>query len=146
MPPRSTKSRPVPTPPTAPVLRYVDNPLFPALRSAPTAVSRASRQKQIPSSDELIGVISWSDILRLSFADALGSDDRAVDATLDHSFTLEQVMSADPITISSHHGTVREAAEILAKGKFHALPVVDGKNLVGLVTSSDLLRYLADLF
>ena len=26
------------------------NPLFPALRSAPTAVSRASRQKQIPSS------------------------------------------------------------------------------------------------
>ncbi len=47
--------------------------------------------------DELIGVISWSDILRLSSADALGSDDRAVDATLDHSFTLEQVMSADPI-------------------------------------------------
>jgi hypothetical protein len=26
------------------------NPLFPALRSAPTAVSRASRRKQIPSS------------------------------------------------------------------------------------------------
>ena len=100
----------------------------------------------VVSGTELIGVISWSDILRLSFADALGSDDRAVDATLDHSFTLEQVMSADPITISSQHGTVREAAEILAKGKFHALPVVDGKNLVGLVTSSDLLRYLADLF
>jgi hypothetical protein len=31
----------------------VDNPLFPALRSAPTAVSGASRQKQIPSSHYL---------------------------------------------------------------------------------------------
>ena len=31
-------------------LAEVDNPLFPALRSAPTAVSGASRQKQIPSS------------------------------------------------------------------------------------------------
>jgi CBS domain-containing protein len=99
----------------------------------------------VVSGSELIGVISWSDILRLSFADALGSDERAVDASLDHRFTLEQVMSADPITLS-HHGSIREAAELLAKGKFHALPVVDGKNLVGLVTSSDLLRYLADLF
>jgi hypothetical protein len=43
---------------TAYMLRWIDslmrlegdNPLFPALRSAPTAVSGASRQKQIPSS------------------------------------------------------------------------------------------------
>lgn len=99
----------------------------------------------VVSGEELIGVISWSDVLRLSFADALGSDERAVDATLDHQFKLEEVMSADPVTMS-HHGTVREAAEILAKGKFHALPVVDGKKLVGIVTSSDLLLYLADQF
>jgi len=30
--------------------KYIGNPLFPALRSSPTAVSRASRKKQILSS------------------------------------------------------------------------------------------------
>jgi hypothetical protein len=34
---------------TTPLLPSNGNPLFPALRSAPTAVSGASRQKQIPS-------------------------------------------------------------------------------------------------
>jgi CBS domain-containing protein len=118
----------------------------PVSRARKLMVEHDVHHLPVVSGSELVGVISWSDILRLSFADALGSDDRAVDATLDHSFTLEQVMSADPITLSAQHGTVREAAEILATGKFHALPVVDGGRLVGLVTSSDLLRYLADLY
>ena len=34
---------------------YYNNPLFPALRSGPTAVSGASRQKQIPSSGKMTG-------------------------------------------------------------------------------------------
>jgi CBS domain-containing protein len=40
---------------------------------------------------------------------------------------------------------VRDAARILAEANFHALPVVDGENLVGIVTSTDLLKFLADL-
>jgi hypothetical protein len=38
------------------------NPLFPALRSAPTAVSGASRQKQIPSSQPFTYTISGNAI------------------------------------------------------------------------------------
>ncbi|MFM7604849.1 MAG: CBS domain-containing protein [Prosthecobacter sp.] len=43
-------------------------------------------------------------------------------------------------------GTVREAAEILAKSNFHSLPIVNGDKLVGIVTSTDLIRYLVDQF
>jgi CBS domain-containing protein len=99
----------------------------------------------VVSGDELLGIISWSDLLRVSFGDAFGTDDRAVDATLDHTFTLEQVMSGDPITVVPQT-TVHAAAEILCKGQFHCLPVVEDGKLVGMVTTSDLLRYLAELY
>lgn len=99
----------------------------------------------VVSGDELKGIISWSDLLRISFGDAFGADERAVDVTLDHTFTLEQVMSTDVITVTPQT-TVHEAAEILCKGDFHCLPVVDDGKLVGMVTSSDLLKYLAELY
>lgn len=99
----------------------------------------------VVSGDELKGIISWSDLLRISFGDAFGADERAVDATLDHTFTLELVMSVDVITVTPQT-TVHEAAEILCKGDFHCLPVVDDGKLVGMVTSSDLLKYLAELY
>lgn len=99
----------------------------------------------VVSGDALKGIISWSDLLRISFGDAFGADERAVDATLDHTFSLEQVMSADVVTVTPQT-TVHEAAEILCKGDFHCLPVVDDGKLVGMVTSSDLLKYLAELY
>jgi len=99
----------------------------------------------VVSGDALKGIISWSDLLRISFGDAFGADERAVDATLDHTFSLEQVMSADVVTVTPQT-TVHEAAEILCKGDFHCLPVVDSGKLVGMVTSSDLLKYLAELY
>jgi hypothetical protein len=54
-------------------------------------------------------------LLRVSFGDAFGSDERAVDASLDHTFTFEQVMSGDPITVTSQT-TLHATAEILCKG------------------------------
>jgi len=99
----------------------------------------------VVSGDELRGLISWSDILRVSFGDVFGTDDRAVDATLDHTLTLEQVMTANPVTVTPQT-TVHEAAEILCKGDFHCLPVIEDGKLVGILTSSDLLRFLAELY
>jgi CBS domain-containing protein len=45
-----------------------------------------------------------------------------------------------------HDGNVRQAAEILAEGGFHSLPVVSGGKLVGIVTSTDLIKYLLSQF
>jgi CBS domain-containing membrane protein len=95
--------------------------------------------------DQLVGIITWSDILRISFGDAFGTDEREVDATLDHTLTLEQVMKRTPVTLQET-STVREAAEILARSDFHSLPVVNGNKLVGMVTTTDLIRYLLEQF
>lgn len=99
----------------------------------------------VVSGQNLVGIISWSDILRLSFGDAFGADERAVDATLDHSLTLEQAMVREPVTLPET-GRIREAAEILARGDFHALPIMSGQKLVGMVTSTDLIKYLCEQF
>lgn len=99
----------------------------------------------VVNGDQLIGIVSFSDILRISFGDAFATDERTVDATLDHTLKLEDIMAKDPVCLQEN-ATIREAAEILAQGNFHAIPVVHGHKLVGIVTSTDLIKYLLDQF
>ena len=55
-------------------------------------------------------------------------------------------VTKEPTTVNSNQN-VKDAAEILADGNFHALPVVDDEgNLVGMVTSADLIKYLLDQY
>lgn len=98
----------------------------------------------VVSGGKLVGIISWSDLLRVSFGEFGNQDGRQLDALLDHTYTVTGLMSANPVSVSMH-GTVRDAARILGEGNFHALPVVDGDKLVGIVTSTDLIRFLAEL-
>ena len=99
----------------------------------------------VVSGTKLVGLISATDMVRLSFS-AYGADARAVDAMLDHEFSIEKVMSKDLTTLNSSQ-KVRDAATALSGGNFHSIPVVDDdNNLVGIVTSTDLIRYLADQY
>ncbi len=59
--------------------------------------------------------------------------------------TIEQVMTKEVEAIQKTT-TIKESVEIFAKAKFHALPVVDGEELVGIVTSTDVFNYLLDQY
>jgi len=99
----------------------------------------------VVSGKKLIGLISASDILGIS-VEGVGSDERSMDAYLDHQFSIEKLMRTDLRTLPEK-ARIADAAEILSDGQFHAIPVVDGdENLIGIVTSTDLVRYLRDLF
>ncbi len=55
------------------------------------------------------------------------------------------MMQRNLVTIDIN-STVRKAAHLLSDGVFHSLPVVDkDNNLVGIITSTDLIRYLTRL-
>ncbi len=97
------------------------------------------------SGKKLVGLIAATDILGIS-VDGVGADERSMDAYLDHTFSIEKLMTTDLHTLPVK-STIADAAELLSEGSFHAVPVVDDAGqLVGLVTSTDLIRYLRGLF
>lgn len=89
----------------------------------------------------IIGMLSYTDLLRISFADAIDEDEEYVDAIVYEMFTIEQVMARNLVSVSSTT-TIKEVAEILSKKEFHALPIIDNNVLVGIVTTTDLINYL----
>lgn len=101
----------------------------------------------VPVLDEngrLVGIITAADIGKLGFGEDINMDTLLSDI-VDHMHPLHEVMSLAPVTIG-HEQTVRKAAEMLATGDYHALPVVDAdRKLLGIVTSTDLLRLLRDM-
>jgi len=99
----------------------------------------------VVSGSKLIGIVSASDILGIT-VEGVGSDQRSMDAYIDHQFSIEGLMKTDLKTLS-RKSTIADAAEILSDGSFHAVPVIDDQDdLVGLVTSTDLIRFLRDQF
>lgn len=88
----------------------------------------------VVDSGKLVGMVSSADLLKLYVLD----DDVAL-ATL---ATVSQIMELNPVVLTTT-ATLRDAAEKLMKGGFHALPVVDAdRSLVGIVTSVDLIDAL----
>ncbi len=99
------------------------------------------RHIPVVNGDVIIGMLSYSDLLRISFADAVFEDESEIDALVYNMFTIDQVMVKHVVTVPAV-ATIKEVAEILSKNEFHALPVVDEGNLVGIVTTTDLINYL----
>ena len=97
----------------------------------------------VVSGEKLIGIVSWHDFARISFGEFGNQSSTSLDQTLDHLYTIQDVMVSDPLTIQKS-GTIRDAARLLGTNNFNSLPVVEGDKLVGIVTSTDLIRYLAD--
>jgi acetoin utilization protein AcuB len=97
------------------------------------------RHIPVVNAEIVIGMLSYSDLLRISYSE-VSDDEHNIDSVVFDMFTIDQVMTKNVTSVSSNT-TVKEAAEILAKREFHALPVVDGGTLIGIVTTTDLLNY-----
>ena len=99
----------------------------------------------VVSGDELVGMISALDMTRVDLT-GWGTDRRSLDAALDAQFSIEDLMTKEVETLPIG-ATVKQAALVLSEGRFHSVPVVDDKGrLEGLVTTTDLVRFLADQF
>ncbi|MFQ5608769.1 MAG: HPP family protein [Gammaproteobacteria bacterium] len=89
---------------------------------------------------QLAGIISVKDLLDFGFEPRDTHTDR--DEFIDEHFSIRQIMKSDVTTIPNG-GSIRDAALALSTGELHAVPVVDDDaNLVGIVTSTDLVSYL----
>lgn len=103
------------------------------------------RHVPVVNNDKIVGMLSYTDLLRISYADAAYEDDDHVDTIVYNMFTLQQVM-VKTVKCVQATDTVYDVAKILAKENFHALPVEENGKLVGIVTTTDLITYLLDQY
>ena len=97
----------------------------------------------VVSGNKIIGMISKSDMERITFVNDFQGE--TVSTQLYDALTIEQVMTKNLVLIQKHQ-TIHEAAVILSENEFHALPVIDGDAIVGIVTSVDILKYFIDQY
>ncbi|MCF7969416.1 MAG: CBS domain-containing protein [Methylococcaceae bacterium] len=94
---------------------------------------------------KLVGLISFTDLMKINFV-INGVDERSINAIIDQQFSIQEIMSDKLVTIKNTD-TIRDGSELLAKGGFHSLPVIDDEGaLVGIVTTTDLIRYLNEQY
>ncbi|KAF2339345.1 CBS domain-containing protein [Flavobacterium tistrianum] len=102
------------------------------------------RHIPIVKGKEVVGIISRTDINRLTFGALFEGQDNADEAILEM-LTVPQVMTSKPRTVSSDT-IIRDLAEIFVKEDFHALPVVDNGELKGIVTTTDVVKYFLEQY
>lgn len=97
----------------------------------------------VVSGDKLIGMISKTDIDRVSYVDAYQAD--SASTAVFNLLKLEQVMTHQVETVDIEDA-IRDAATLLATGTYHALPVLEEGKLVGILTSTDVINYLLEQY
>jgi CBS domain-containing protein len=98
------------------------------------------RHLPVLENGHVVGMISTSDLNRLTFSSLFESQNEADEAVLDM-LTIPQVMSGNPTSVNPD-ASIQKVAEIFAKEHFHSLPVVENGDLLGIVTTTDVIRYL----
>ena len=96
---------------------------------------------------QLVGIISKTDLNRLTFSNMFAGEEDAEEAVFDM-LPISQVMPHKPRVVKASD-TIYEVAKILSKEEFHALPVVDDHDetlLIGIVTTTDAIKYMLEQY
>jgi CBS domain-containing protein len=115
------------------------------LREAVTMISNHNiRHLPVLKGHQVSGIISSTDINQLMFG-SLFENQKGTNEAIFEMLSIPQVMTASPKTVSPQD-TIKEVAEILANADFHALPVVENGELKGIVTSTDIIKYMLEQY
>ncbi len=101
------------------------------------------RHIPVVSGGRVVGMVTDRDLKRATPSLLSGIDQEEFDELLD-STRVDQVMTRKPMTVTSET-PLKEVAEIMIAHKFGALPVVEGNQLLGIISDIDLLGALKEL-
>jgi CBS domain-containing protein len=109
------------------------------------ALMQESRIRHVPITEDsckLVGLVSHRDLLRR----AMGGGEHlpnSIRAPYLRSLSVAEAMTRDVVTCSPDLPLVK-AARLMMERKFGCLPVLEGGALVGILTETDFVRYVAD--
>ena len=101
------------------------------------------RHVPVVSGEKVIGMLSKVDLQKISFVNTVDGDE--LTTALYDGLNIEQVMTKD-VKVVQKDDTIYDVAAILSKNEFHSLPVLENEKLVGIVTTTDLIKYLVDQY
>ena len=107
-------------------------------------IMQLGRVRHLPVLEDdgrLAGILSQRDLFRGALAHALGYGQHAQRKMLD-SLVVKEVMNSDVIT-TGPDTPLAEAARVLLERKIGCLPVVEGGQLVGILTEADFVAIFA---
>ena len=96
------------------------------------------RRLPVMDNDQLVGIVTLDDLKRMEPINFAGLDIIQLGDML-CKLPVRRVMTKNPITISSTVPLI-DAARLMLEHKISTLPVVDGDELVGIITESDIFR------
>ena len=107
--------------------------------------SNGIRHLPVVAGKKLLGIISKYDVLRVSFSSAFG-DAKDTEEILDQNLKLSDFMTKEVICLKDTD-SIKQAVRVLSQQKFHSLPIVNNNDeLVGIISSVDLLRYFLEQY
>lgn len=104
---------------------------------------KVRRLPVLDTSGKMVGIVSDKDLLHAAPSPATSLSVHELHYLL-AKLTIKQVMSSPVISVSSDT-PLEEAARVMADNKIGGLPVVDGDQLVGIITETDVFKILAEL-
>lgn len=104
---------------------------------------KRSNIRRLPVVDRgrLVGIVTLGDVREAEPSDATSLSIYELSYLLSK-LTVDKIMTRDPLTISPQ-ASIREAAQVMLEHKIGGLPVMEGEQLVGVITESDIFRVLA---
>lgn len=110
--------------------------------SRAAALMKEHRIHHLPvvSGDALAGIVTDTDIRNAAVGEPAAGE---AGVTAAGSRTVGEIMTRNPVTLGPWD-TVEDALLILHRRRFGALPVVEGKRLVGIVSKTDILAAFID--
>jgi acetoin utilization protein AcuB len=110
------------------------------------ALMRQEGIRRLPVVDKrghLVGIVSDRDLLHASPSDATSLSVWELNYLISK-ITLEQIMTREVISVAPNT-PVEEAARVMADNKIGGLPVLQGQELVGIITETDLFKIFLEL-
>ena len=102
------------------------------------------RHLPVVENNALVGMITHTDLMRVTYGAHIAEADFEVNNLILESTTVEEAMSKDLKTIEPG-SNLAEAARIMSKYKVGCVPVVDEGQLLGLITTTDVLAAFVKL-
>lgn len=79
-------------------------------------------------------MLSWIDLKKLPVSDVDGI------MTSNGKIVASELMTREPVSVQTDD-TLEELAEIFTENEFHAVPVLEGSRIVGIVSTTDVIKY-----